>query len=241
MATFDSLGKIRFLIFDADDTLLDYERDSSSALASTCRRFRINADFSSIHSIYRTINLQLWEQAEVGLISRETVSRLRFERLLAQFGVYDVNASEMADTYLEELSHQATFFPGVEDALGRLRQKYVMFLLTNGISRVQRNRFGSLKLDRFFDRIVISDDVGLTKPNPALISLLLDPIPWDPADVLIIGDSMTSDWGLARAAGIAFCRMTWKTDAHGDDPQIDFHVHNMGELIELLNPKPRTA
>ncbi len=241
MDTSEALSRIRFLIFDADDTLLDYECDSRAALSSTCCRSGIQAGFSAIHEAYRQINLQLWEQAEAGLITRETVARLRFDRLLARFGVTDVNAGDMAEIYLEELSRNATFLPGVENALGVLHQQYTMFLLTNGISRVQRNRFRSLGLDRFFDRIVISDDVGLTKPDPALVDLLMDRIRWKPSEVLVIGDSMTSDRGLAQAAGIAFCRMSWKSDPHETDPQVDFLAHDMNELMELLNRKSRTV
>lgn len=228
------LKNVKYLIFDADDTLLDYGRDSRNALEKTLNDFSVTINFSDTYPVYSKINLRLWEDVERELISRSQVALMRFQLLLNHFNIQHVSPELIADHYLDELSRNATLFDDVESTLTALHDDYTMFLLTNGISRVQRARFAAVHFDRFFSRIVVSDEVGLSKPDPALIELIMKDLFWNKDEVLIIGDSVTSDRELARLAHLSFCRVCYGCNESESSQSNDVLIHCISELRQIL-------
>jgi len=112
-----------------------------------------------------------------------------------------------------------------------------MALITNGLKSVQEPRLASSGLDRFFSPIVISEDVGVAKPHPVIFERVLDHHPGVKRDqVLMIGDSLSSDIAGAHAAGLDSCWYnpsgTRRTE---DEPAPTYTISRLEHILDILS------
>jgi len=137
---------------------------------------------------------------------------LRFERLLNHLGQRR-DATAMSRAFVEELGRSALMVDGAEEMLSALHGSVPMVLLTNGLSEVQRSRIGISGIDRFFVDVVISEEVGMQKPDPEIFHLAAARAGARAGGrVLMVGDSFSSDIAGSLAAGYDAC---WFNEDHG--------------------------
>jgi HAD superfamily hydrolase (TIGR01509 family) len=132
--------------------------------------------------------------------------------------------------YLEALSGQPQLFPGALATVRALAKAYPLALITNGIASVQRRRFGASPITRYFQAVVISEEVGIAKPDPRIFAPALRTIGVEARDVLYVGDSVTSDMAAARNAGMDFC---WLNPAGAPIPAGHAAKHVIAGITEL--------
>jgi putative hydrolase of the HAD superfamily len=92
--------------------------------------------------------------------------------------------------------------------LGRLRSFFRLGLVSNGSSQAQRAKIGALRLEQYFDPIVISDEVGLRKPQPEIFWMASDRWEIPRNEILVVGDDEASDIVGARNAGMQALRVS---------------------------------
>lgn len=193
------------VFFDADDTLLDYPRAERAALRACHREFRLGLDLETFVEAYRRHNSELWRAFERGETDQVSLRVERFRRLAAELGLPDLPLKEISVFYLEVLSGQRQLLPGALAAVRRLAGEFPLALITNGIASVQRGRLSASPLSRYFQVLVISEEVGFAKPDPRIFVPALRRIGVGTGEVLYVGDSVTSDMAAARNAGMDFC------------------------------------
>lgn len=222
------------LFFDADGTLFDYASGERAALSDTHERFRLAMDLETFVAAYRKHNGDVWAEFETGTIDQVTLREERFHRVEAELDPGGFPVTEMSAYYLDRLSRQTMLIDGALPMLKTLSRHYRMALVTNGIARVQRPRFTDSLLHRFFSVLVISEEAGYAKPDPRIFESALRILRVAPAEVLFVGDSISSDMAAAAAAGMDFC---WYNPA--DLPKPDAHpsrwtIRDLAELPVLL-------
>ena len=189
------------VLFDLDHTLLDTHQSEALAFDDTMRSIGVD-DPEPILPTYRRINGALWKGVERGELSPNDVSRVRFVELLDELGI-TADADEMGRRFRRGLGAYGELYPkarAVLEAVSGAR----LGLVTNGIGQVQRDRLGRLDLDRYFDGVAISGEVGVAKPDPAIFRHLgFDEL--DPTNTIMIGDSLTSDIAAGANAGFTTC------------------------------------
>lgn len=188
----------KYLLLDADGTFLDFERTEKEALGLLFAHFGIDEGLSSS---YHTANAQCWEEFEKGLITMEELKERRFDLFFRSQGL-DLDAGEASRLYIDELSRHAYYIDGAEELLAHLSRGHSLSVITNGIAQVQRGRLEALGAMRFFDHVVISEEVGVQKPSKAFFERALALIGAEKEDCLVIGDSLTSDIKGAQDAGM---------------------------------------
>lgn len=201
----------RFVYFDLDDTLLDHRHAERSALADLHASLGAHLGHHALDHVqatYHAHNAPLWADFAAGHLTSADVKRLRSARLLDALGTTGLDAEAFSAAYLDRYAAHWTWTPGARTAFRRVADRRPVGLLTNGFSEQQRG-----KLARFPDladrsaAVVISEEVGVMKPSPAVFELARaqasDALGEDlaPADVLYVGDSWTSDVLGATAAG----------------------------------------
>ncbi len=192
------------VLFDLDHTLVDSEQSEAQAIASTFEAVGLDPS-GEVVAMYKAINQTLWAEVERGVRTVTQVKTLRFRRLLLAVG-HDADPEAMADHFADGLGAHGDLLPGARDTLEAVGQLARLGLVTNGLSTVQRARLERLELDHHFDAVVISAEVGVAKPDAAIFDLVLDQLDVaDGTDILMVGDSLTSDIQGAAAAGIASC------------------------------------
>ena len=192
----------RLLIFDADGTLYDYNRAEHYALSSAFSDLQLPFDADRTIPIYRRINGAIWRAFENGEISQSDISPRRFSEFLRELGIV-ADVGLLSAAYLEHLAEADFLIPGAEAIIEELVSRYSMAIVTNGLSRVQRGRFGRSSITNHFHPIVISDEVGVQKPDPRIFERVFENYPHiSRHEALMIGDSLTSDIAGGVAAGI---------------------------------------
>ena len=226
--------QFQWLLFDFDNTLVDFSNTSKNALWQSFLDFG-SACNDTIYQLYKDINHQVWSAFERGEMSAE---RLRIERFALLFAAIEEEPAPPAvfsKRYLENLVALSQAYEGVHELLDQLSQRYQLGLITNGLREVQRPRLNLLRLTQHFSTIVVSDEIGVAKPDPAFFDFTYRSIPAPPAkeEVLVIGDNLQSDIQGGNDFGHATC---WISHGRTNTSEVlpDYTVDGVLKITELL-------
>lgn len=197
--------KYKGVFFDADDTLFDYPQAEREALLACSGEFSVPAAAETFIAAYRRHNHDVWREFERGETDQATLRVERFRRLAAELGLHGLPLEKVSTFYLNALACQSQLLPGALELVRKLAGEYPLAMVTNGIAAVQNKRFAASPITPFFRSIVISEEVGIAKPDPRIFQPALAALGLQAADVLYVGDSVTSDMAGARNAGMDFC------------------------------------
>ena len=184
----------KYLLFDADNTLLDFDMAEAQALRETLSLCPIGFT-EEIHKRYHIINDLLWKKLERGETTRDSLKIERFKRLYDEFGMSgDTHGEATAVIYEERLANQGHVIDGAEYVLSQLSQKYNCYIITNGIYKIQKNRLSKTSLGKYIKHSFISESLGFDKPSPVFFDKVVEYIgDNDRSKYLVIGDSLSSD------------------------------------------------
>lgn len=226
----------KYLLFDADDTLLDFKSAERSAVWVTLEDSPIGCS-EDIYRRYHIINDEQWKKLERGETSRDILRVERFRILFEEFGLDGAAALSAAraaaDIYVDKLSLQSQLMPDAERVLSALSKKYDIYIITNGISCVQRARMGATPLSKYILRSYISEEMDTSKPDPEFFTKVTEDIgDRDRSAYLVIGDSVTSDIAGAKAADMDCVWIGSREKSH--IVKATYTVEKLCELLEIL-------
>lgn len=219
------------LLFDIDETLFDFKETEVNALRRTMDEMDI--DYCDEYLIlYKEINSKLWEDLEKGLIKGEDIKVQRFHSLNDALKL-NINPNIMSDKFLLNLGHEATLYADSIPLLDYLKNKYTMCIITNGLKVAQDIKIDKIK-DYFVDAI-ISEEVSISKPNPAIFELALSRLDSkDKSRVLMIGDSLSSDIMGGINAGIDTCWFNQYNKRNVTDIKPTYEIRNLMDLRNII-------
>ena len=224
---------IRYVLFDVDDTLLDFGKAEAAAIRKTFERIGIPVTDELIRR-YSEINAQQWSRFEKGEITREKLLTERFDILFSELGINV--PSEMAQAsyeYLLGIGHY--FVDGAEELLEALKDKYELYIVSNGNASVQDRRLKRAGIIPYFNDIFISERVGFNKPSAEFFEACFERIPGFEKDkAVIVGDRLSSDILGGINAGVKTCWFNPRGDAPNPDIPADYEIKHLSELPALL-------
>lgn len=224
---------IKAVLLDSDDTLLDFQKAEHIALAKTLREMGIEPGEETI-SLYSGINKRHWEMLERGELTRAQVLVKRFEALYAALGM-EGDAEKTQRLYEHDLSQGHYFIPGAVELLESLYGKYKLYMVTNGNEKVQISRLASAGIGKYFEEIFISQQVGYNKPAIEFFESCFEKMPpFEKHEMIIIGDSLTSDILGGINAGIHTCWFNFRGNKGRDDIVPEYTVKKLEEIPALL-------
>ncbi len=227
-------------ILDADNTLFDFNRAERAALRETLLADGYESFPRDIFSRYHRINEELWKLFERGLIDQEQLRTERFRRLLAGLPppLHRLRAPDpeiIGERYIEALSEKGYLLAHALPVLRSMSSQVPLLLLSNGIASVQRRRIERAGIGRYFKDILISAEVGLAKPDPAIFALAIAKLPCGIEEILCVGDSPSSDIRGGQAAGLDTC---WYAPNGGEypeeEPQPLYRISDLRQLLRFL-------
>ncbi|ORC29896.1 noncanonical pyrimidine nucleotidase, YjjG family [Marispirochaeta aestuarii] len=222
------------LVFiDADDTLFDYRKAEKEALSGAFQSHDISINDEIIKS-YGSINKELWRKYEKNEITQEALRTERFRLLFNDLSL-TIDHASFSEIYLDFLSNSAVLMENADTICRYLHENYTTVIITNGISKVQRNRFDKSPIRDCFDYLVISEEAGCNKPHIGIFEYAEQITGFsDREKMIIVGDSLTSD----IAGGINYGIDTCWLNLHGTDNtkgiQPTYSVSNLLELRNIL-------
>lgn len=227
------LPRYNYILFDLDGTLFDYDKSEFDALKKTFEQFGFLFR-SHFLAVYRLHNEQLWQAFENGHISQERLKIQRFEQTAETLGL-QFNPEKFSAVYLANLAQGTDLIDGAEQLVISLNQKFELLLITNGLAMVQRPRIANSTIGKYFKQVIISEEVGLAKPDPQIFDLLFDKINRPPKKtVLLVGDSLSSDIRGGNQYGIDTCWFNPRGQSNDSGFKGNYEIRRLNELQPIV-------
>ncbi len=225
--------KYEWLLFDLDDTLLNFSVSEHFALTQALAK--VGIDFQATHlEIYERINRKCWDDFEAGILPQSAINHTRFSRFLIAMNLQKENPTEFGNYYLEQLSEKAVYMKGADTLLEEQYGKYKLGIVTNGLKQVQRPKLRKNNLAHYFNIIVVSDEIGVSKPNTSFFDHAFREMNFpDKEKVLIIGDSLNSDIRGGHNYGIDTCWYNFKKKQNTINLKPTFEIDDLNQLKSL--------
>ena len=225
------------LFIDLDDTLYDFTAASREAFRETYDLLRFSRYFDSFEhymEIYSPYNLMLWGLYGEGKITKEELNRRRYSHPLETVGVHD---SALADTFCREalgrIPTKGPLVPGAVELLEYLRPCYRMFILSNGFKELQSRKMKRAGIDKYFDDLILSEDIGFNKPRRELFEHALERTGSALDESIMIGDMFETD--ITGAANIGMQQIFFNPKRLTGFPFTPtYEVNSLLEIKEIL-------
>ena len=221
------------LLFDLDHTLLDSHESERLAYAHTMATIGL-PDPDAHFDRYVSINHAMWSAVEAGDLQPDEVRHRRFEQFAREVGI-DADAHAMADAFVYGLGQFGDLYDGARAVLESLAARATLAMITNGLSEVQRARIERLGLGDYFHTVIISSEVGVTKPRREIFDLAFAGLGNPGTETaLMIGDSLTSDIAGGRNAGIDTCWYNPRRLPRGATDVVTHEIDDLGGLEPIV-------
>jgi putative hydrolase of the HAD superfamily len=204
---------MRAVLFDLDDTLLDYRGGVDPCWEAACAACCApGVDVPAVvHAIARS---RRWFWSDPERHRRERVDMLRawqrlVEHALAGLGAADSGAlpaglaRAIAHEFAARRREAMRLFPDAVECLEALRRRGPgLALVTNGDASQQRDKIERHGLARFFDVVVIEGEFGAGKPEEVVYRHALSALGAEPGDAWMVGDHLEWDVEAPQRLGL---------------------------------------
>lgn len=222
------------LLFDADRTLYDFDASEKLAFFEVTASYGINASEQD-YELYRKINHQNWEDLEKGLAKKEVIVVRRFEQFLQAIN-FSADAKKMNEDYLTSLSEKSILFDDALPLVKMLKDAGKrIFIVTNGVTKVQVGRMENSPLRPYIERIFISEQMGVSKPQKLFFDLVEKEISgFTKERAIVIGDSLTSDIQGANNASLDCIWLNQEQAPLKEGLKVTFIATSLAKVGEFL-------
>lgn len=223
-----------WLFFDADGTLFDFNGAEATAFRNAFDLLKVPFEESYLDT-YQTINRDLWQALERDDITPAVLRVRRFELLLEALQL-EGSADDLNVVYVEQLGLYTLLLDGAYEVLETLYKSSRIAIVTNGLKAVQRSRMSHSTIQPFITELIISEEVGAAKPHPAFFDAAFARTGNPPkSDVLLIGDSLTSDMKGGVDYGIDTCWYNPTGERKPDEFAVTYEIQHLRELFEIID------
>ncbi|RDU35695.1 noncanonical pyrimidine nucleotidase, YjjG family [Neobacillus piezotolerans] len=221
------------LLFDVDDTLLDFAAAEKIALEMLLEGQKVKVT-PEIKELYKKVNSGLWAAFEEGKLSRDEVLNSRFSHFFQEIG-HEVDGALLEVSYRSYLDEGHDLLDGALELVTDLQGRFDLYIVTNGVSRTQYRRLQDSGLLPLFKGIFISEETGYQKPMKEFFDFVFSRIPEiSLEETLIIGDSLSSDIKGGNQAGIDTCWFNPLMKANRTGIAPTYEIHSLAELYRIL-------
>ena len=225
----------KFLLFDLDHTLLDFDTAEDVALTQLLKEEGVT-DIQAYKDYYVPMNKSLWKDLELKKITKQELVNTRFSKLFSHFGI-EKDGVYLAERYQFYLAQQGQVFSGAMELLDSLIDRgYELYAATNGITTIQTGRLAQSGLAPYFNQVFISEQLQTQKPDALFYEKIGQQIAgFSKEKTLMIGDSLTADIQGGNNAGID---TIWYNPHHLVNKSLaqpTYEVDSYLALLELLD------
>lgn len=221
------------LLFDVDNTLLDFIATEDQALRLLCEQQGLEMT-PELKERYQAINSKLWKRLEEGECDINEITTTRFEKLLLTYG-QEVDGAELESAYRRFLGQGHQLMDGAAELIAELYEAHNLYIVTNGFAQTQDQRLRDSGLYPFFKDIFTSEAIGFQKPAIQFFNHAFSRIgDFDAAQTLIIGDSLTADIKGGQLAGIDTCWINHNKTQNTTSIIPTYEIQKLDELREIV-------
>lgn len=223
------------LLWDLDDTLLDFKKCERNALLKSFAKYGRSVG-DDVVSLYSKINESYWKRLELGEVTRQELLVGRFRTLFDTLLYQDLDPVQFRLTYNAELSVSAYLKEDAWEVVSACRDLgFGQYVVTNGVADTQKSRMRLSKLDQMMDGLFISEEIGAEKPSAAFFDKVFQRLDGlDRGQVLLIGDSLSSDMKGGKNAGIATCWYNPKKKPADVEIPVTYEIRSLPDVLALI-------
>lgn len=225
---------IRAVLFDLDDTLFDHAHCARAALEGVRSAHPVLGLVppEALERAHAQILEVLHAEVMLGRLELDAARIERFRRLFASAGV-DADrdaAAAAAATYRRHYLESRREVEGAAALLAAARGRAQVGIVSNNLRNEQQDKLRCCGLDRYVDALVVSEEAGVSKPDPRIFEIALQRLGCRPEEAVMLGDSWAADIVGAAAAGI---RPVWFNRGGGMPPPVPAGVAVVGALAPV--------
>ena len=230
---------IKVVLIDIDNTLLSFTGYVKKAMREGFSFFGLKPYTEDMFPVFERINNSLWRQIEQGTLSSEELDKCRWNLIFKELGI-DFDGTVFEDYFRDRLFYSAVPEDGAEDLLKYLSGKYTLCVASNGPYEQQMNRLRLGNMSEYFSYFFISSQIGAQKPGRQFFdrcfSILREAEFSDltPEEVIIIGDSVSSDISGGIDYGMHTCLYQKNAMSEPVDSGADHVVNSLSEIKDIL-------
>ena len=243
---------IRAIFWDLDNTLLDFDVAEWEALCTDFKEFGLGEFTKELLDKYMVINRRRWQALERGEMEKQEVLEGRFREFFGLLGFDTSIAAAFNDRYQELLGETICFRDDSFELVKSLKGKYLQCMASNGTKKAQTGKLLNSGFDKLFDLCFISEEIGAEKPAMEFFDVALAEVdkwllehekdirgeylgPIKPEEIIMIGDSLTSDMKGANNAGLISCWYNPKNFVNDHGVNINYEINNLQKIREILD------
>ncbi len=230
------MDKIKVLLWDIDGTILNFKIAEMTAIRTGFGRMKLGECTDAMLRDYSQINDRYWKMLERGEMTKPQILVGRFREFFTKYGIDPKKAEEFNQYYQTDLGDTVCFNDDAYRLIAELRQQgFKQYGVTNGTLIAQEKKLQLSGLDMLLDGCFISEKLGFEKPRKEFFDCVFASIGRYAADeVLIIGDSLTSDITGGCNAGILTCWYNPEGKTNDTALEIDYEIRDLNELKNIL-------
>lgn len=227
---------IKIILWDIDGTLLDFHAAERESIKTLFKQFDIGECTDEMIQRYSKINRTYWERLERGEVTKPQVLVGRFEDFFASEGIDTSIAPEFNKAYQLSLGDTIVFCDDSYNIVKSLKGRVKQYAVSNGTVVAQTKKLRLSGLGELFDGVYLSEDLGVEKPNVEFFDMVFTDIgPVDKDEVVIVGDSLTSDIRGGNNAGILTCWYNPNKVPCVGEYKIDYEITDLHQIYDILN------
>lgn len=226
---------IKVILWDIDGTLLDFIKAEYAAIKKCFEVFQLGECTDEMISRYSKINRGYWERLERKEITKPEVLVGRFRDFFSGENIDTNCAEEFNKEYQIRLGDTICFCDDSYELIKSFKDRVKQYAVTNGTKIAQDKKLVKSGLIDLFDDIFISEEVGYEKPDIRFFEHVWAKIgAYKPDEVMIVGDSLTSDIQGGNNAGIVCCWYNPKRANNNSCLKIDYEITNLNQILEIV-------
>jgi putative hydrolase of the HAD superfamily len=199
--------KYKHIFFDLDHTIWDFDKNAEETLHELYGKHKLSE--IGLHSAdlfietYTRNNHLLWAQYHIGEITKDELREARFKKTFIELGIPpNLMPNDFEDEYVKLGPTKTNLFPHAHETLAYLKGKYTLHLISNGFKESTETKINNTNIIKYFDQVIISEVVGVNKPDKAIFEYALRIAGATKDESLMIGDSIEADIRGALAFGM---------------------------------------
>lgn len=226
---------IKVILWDIDGTLLDFKAAERQAMKNCFAKYELGECSDRMIRRYGKINDYYWELLEKGGITRQELFSTRFRDFFNEEEIAFTQYEEFNKEYQAQVAEVVVFRDNGYELIKELKGQFKQYAVTNGSFNVQSRKLAKSGLAELFEDCFISDQIGVEKPNVEFFDYVkakLENVSNE--EILIVGDSLTSDMKGGNNAGILCCWYNPQKKENTKGLCIDYEIQNLQEVKDIL-------
>lgn len=229
------MSKIKAILWDIDGTILNFAAAERAGIRKGFRNFQLGECTDEMLKEYSAINDKYWQMLERGEISKPEVLEGRFQEFFSKYGLDVSLVKAFNEEYQVSLADVIEFEPGARELIWSYAGKYKQYAASNGTALAQKGKLERSGLKEVLDGAFISDVIGIEKPMKGFFDAVFAELKGlEKEEIMIIGDSLTSDMKGGIDAGIVTCWYNPGGKKNDKNLYPDYEIRSLLEVEDIL-------